>query len=404
MGSKPSKAKRRTPVKTKAGIAPRIPQEIIDEILDHLAADSDHRSLSSCALVSKPWVPLCRRRLFHTVLFTMRDMTKWLETFPVPEQSPAHYIRDLRVSIGGFNCSPEMFFEYTPWFSNVERVTFLGDGRWIPTFWRLPESVTSLTINTDIATFAQIQGIMMHLPNLDDLSLSGSLVAVDRRTLAGIGAALSGRFGGRLRLLKELADKDTMNMQLEVPTGIHFTEVEVRRTSECLLPTVRLAEACAKTLVKLSYTVSFYCKSPFHLVQLFLVRETLILTSPPDIGDYEVFERSFDFSEFPNLQEVEFGVCWQRGGLPWIPVALSTLRPETSPLLSAIRLDFTRASPGGRLGILVEHLFKAMGDDLRLIADEIARIGREFGGEVNPTVLGDASFKVALDTLSVRFL
>ena len=262
MGSKSSKAKRHSPVKTNAVGVPRIPQEIIDEILDYLAADPDLRSLRSCALVSKSWVPSSRRHLFHTILFTMRDMDKWLKTFPVPEQSPAHYIRDLRVSTGGYGSSPGVFFEYIPWFTNVERVTLLGDGRWIPTFWRLPQSVTSLTVNTDATAFAQIQGIMLHLPNLNDLSLSGSLVPVDRRTLAGIGTTLSGKFGGQLRLLKGFVDKDIINMLLEVPTGLHFTEVEIRGTSECLIPTVRLAEACANTLVKFSYYVSYYCKYP----------------------------------------------------------------------------------------------------------------------------------------------
>ena len=194
----------------------------------------------------------------------MRDMGKWLKTFPAPEQRLAHYIRDLPVSTGsGYDGSPEKFFECTGWFRNVERVNLLGDGRWIPTFWRLPQSVTSLTINTDAAAFAQIQSMMMHLPNLDNLSLSGSLIPVDRRTLSGIGTTLSGGFGSQLRLLKGLVDKDIVKMLLEVPIGLHFTKIEVRGVSECLLPTVRLAEVCVETLFKFSYTVPFYCKSPF---------------------------------------------------------------------------------------------------------------------------------------------
>jgi hypothetical protein len=51
-------------------------------------------------------------------------------------------------------------------------------------------------------------------------------------------------------------------MLLEVPTGLHFTELHIRGTHESFLPTVRLAEACCKTLVKLSYTVSIHGKSP----------------------------------------------------------------------------------------------------------------------------------------------
>jgi len=241
----------------------------------------------------------------------------------------------------------------------------------------------------------------MCLPNLDNLSLSGSLIPVDRGTLSGIGATLSGRFGGQLRLLKGFVDEDIMDMLLEVPTGLHFTEVEVHGTGEYHLPTARLTEACAKTLVKFSYTVPFYCKSPFHLVQLFLARETSTLTLPPGVDGYEVFERSFDFSEFSNLQEVEFGVGWRRGGLPWIPIALSTLKPATSPRLSAVRLDFTHSSLAGRF---VDDLIEAAGDDLRRVADEIARIEGEYGGAVNPTVLRNSLFQVALDTLSVRFL
>jgi len=55
-----------------------------------------------------------------------------------------------------------------------------------------------------------------------------------------------------------------MNMLLEIPTGLRFTEVEIRCFYECFSSAVRLVEACAKTLVKLSHTVVFDCKShPF---------------------------------------------------------------------------------------------------------------------------------------------
>lgn len=260
MDSKTSKAKRpRTvKIKTKKVNVPIIPREIIDEILGHLTADSDFRSLRSCALASKSWVQLCRRRIFHTTRFTWRNIDRWLKVFPVPEESPAHYVRDLRLSTGGDRCVPDKFFEYTPWFTNVERVYFLGLGTLQPLrvawFWRLPQSVTSLTIDTGEATLMQIRDLMAHLPNLDTLSLSGTLVTADRRVLSGIGTELRGRFGGQLRLLDGYADEDVMNMLLEVPTGLRFTEVQIRGWYfERLRSTVRLAEACCKTLVKLSF-------------------------------------------------------------------------------------------------------------------------------------------------------
>ena len=77
-------------------------------------------------------------------------------------------------------------------------------------------------------------------------------------------------------------------------------------------------------------------------------------------------------------------------------MALSTLRPTTSPRrLSDIRLNFCLpTSPP------VEALITGMEDDLRRIADEVARIEREFEGTtLNLTVVSDSKF----DTLNVRF-
>jgi len=120
----------------------------------------------------------------------------------------------------------------------------------------------------------------------------------------------------------------------------------------------------------------------------------------PDLDGHESFDRSFDFSGFPSLQEVTFvsTVGWTGGGLPWIPMALSTLRPTTSPHLSAIRLNF--ASPSTALPI--KALIKDTGRDLRQAAGEVARIESEFEGVVNVTVLRDSMFEAALCALNVR--
>ena len=50
------------------------------------------------------------------------------------------------------------------------------------------------------------------------------------------------------------------------------------------------------------------------------------------LDGHETFERSFELSKLPNLQEVNLGstIGWLNGGLPRIPVALSTLKPATS--------------------------------------------------------------------------
>jgi len=162
-------------------------------------------------------------------------------------------------------------------------------------------------------------------------------------------------------------------MLLEIPTGLHFTEVQVLSTHECLLSTVMLAEACFQTLVKLAYTVSFHC-------------------------GYEVFMASFDFSEFPNLQEVEFAVGWMKGSVAWIPIALSTLKPATSPRLSTVQLDFFRPPISNRS---VETLVQTTRGGLRQVAEEVTRIEHEFEGAVNLTVIGDPSFQAVFDALCI---
>jgi len=181
----------------------------------------------------------------------------------VPEESPAQYVRELRLWIGGDSRVPEMFFEYAPWFTGVDRMRLLHAGppssprplfRRLPLFRTLPQSITSLTLDSaGVVTLVQVRDILAQLPNLDDLSLSGPLVAMDRRELPGIGAALRGRFGGKLLLHGEDVDDDISNMLLEIPSGLRFSEVRICCPHEHFFPAVRLAEACGESLVKLSY-------------------------------------------------------------------------------------------------------------------------------------------------------
>jgi len=46
--------------------------------------------------------------------------------FPVPEESPVRLVKDLHVWTGWPLNVPDNFFEYTPWFTNVKRLTLLG--------------------------------------------------------------------------------------------------------------------------------------------------------------------------------------------------------------------------------------------------------------------------------------
>ena len=254
MGSKTSKAKR--PVIT----TPRTPQDIIDEILDHLAADSDFESLRACALVSRSWVPSCRRHLFHTADLTRGRMDRWLYAFPVPEESPAYYVRALHISIEGINWFPDEFFEHAPRFTNVRKLSLFGGKDCLvsrlPSLWKLPESVTSLTIDaSNGVSLVPILDSMARLPNLDDLSLRGRVISADSSALPGIWMVPRRRFGGKLELRDVYLDH--ISILLELLTGSQFSKVEVDCTREHIPSVIRLVEACSKTIVKLSLNVRF---------------------------------------------------------------------------------------------------------------------------------------------------
>ena len=243
---------------------PRIPHDIIIEILDLLASDSDFRSLRACALVSGSWVQPCQRHLSRTAHITPASACRWLKAFPVQEDSPAHHVRELRIDLGQAARIPVEFFACIPWFTDVDRMSFLGAPRgfgrfsplWEPSCWRLPRSVTTLTINTAAVTLVQVRDIIAQLPNLDDLVLS-EFDDEDRRKWPGIGTVLEGIFSGRLMLSDASAGDKIIDMLLEIPSGLRFAQLEIRCTRNCLHSSaVRLAEACGKTLVKLSHTVN----------------------------------------------------------------------------------------------------------------------------------------------------
>lgn len=252
-------------------VVPRVSQEIVDEILGHLVLYSqpDIQSLRSCSLVSKSWVLPSRRHLFRTIHFIPRSMTKWLEMFPVPEESPARHARVLCLWLGQSGAHyivPEGFAKHIPWFTNVKVLSLQGVDRLLssrsPLFTRLPHSVTSLNIE-GVFDPAEVRDIVVQFPDLDDLYLSGaaSTVSGEGRSQR-IGRVPTGRFRGRLELNTEWVVPEVVNMLLEVPTGLHFTELDIQPAdesfpaipeNECFLSVVRLAEACSETLVRLLY-------------------------------------------------------------------------------------------------------------------------------------------------------
>lgn len=250
----------------------KIPEDVIDKILGSLVANSGWypekslpKILQSCSLVSKSWVTPCRQYLFHTVIVDPKRMERWLQAFPVPERSPAHHVRHLYLLVRWYRAPPDEFFRRTQWFRNAKKITVsVGDvsqpSLRIPPFARLPKSVTSLSIESRAVDLVQMRDAMLRLPALDDLSLSGSIAVESSGSSQGLGTVLRARFGGILRVGPESIDKGIVNMLLEVPTGLHFTWVDVHVDRECHSSVARLTEACRGTLARLWYRISVHGK------------------------------------------------------------------------------------------------------------------------------------------------
>ena len=212
----------------------------------------------------------------------------------------------------------------------------------------------------------------------------------------GLGTGLRGRFGGEL----QLRDKYTVSEKLlEVPTGLHFTKIYIYVDFPCLLQTVRLAEACCKTLVDLSYSCSTHSGKPHPASDPPGLTSSSIgtLTLFTSVGGQESLQRSFDFSKFPRLRTVTLGLRWTRtqGPLHYIHTALSTLKPSTSPHISHVHLRFTGPT-------YPTHYFSPETSDLENLGNDLPRIERGYEGAVWLSVFRSMQFR-RLDGLDLRF-
>lgn len=233
---------------------PKVPQELIDEILDHL--EKDTATLQSCSLVAKPWIYPSRRHLFRTLFLTASDITKWNKTFPNPEESPAGHVRDLSFCFI-LPDVPINFADRMPHFYNVQQLTFIGrvatDPSFISALGSLPPSIRSVDITFSKVLTTHIVSVIQQLPNLDNLSLMS--VEWGGAIPAGTGKLIQSRLNGKLRLRRKLAHRDLLNMLMDVPSGPQFAEVEIRDASmNCFPATLKLVNACEDTLTKLHFS------------------------------------------------------------------------------------------------------------------------------------------------------
>ena len=75
-------------------MAIEFPQEIVDEIVDHLADDKATRaaSLHDCSLVSSQWLHRSQKHLFHKMWFTGASFSKWCEEIRPGDGGPSAHV------------------------------------------------------------------------------------------------------------------------------------------------------------------------------------------------------------------------------------------------------------------------------------------------------------------------
>ena len=243
-----------------------LPSEITDHIIELLR--SEHKTLRTCCLVSKSWVPRARRHLFSEIAFnSVEDLSAWEKTFPDPVDSPAHHIRSL--SIGCPSSNLESMAKGSGWSQALSNAVQLevqgGTKEWI--FWFLPQQL--------ICFFYLIVGMMFwsptdfinhvcSLPLLEDVGIFGYALVNDEDESISFQPSTSPPLSGTLALNSIHGVAPAIHQLLQIPNGVYFRkltcscnfqEVDLR----CIMAVV---EACSDTLECIDLYISKY--GAFH--------------------------------------------------------------------------------------------------------------------------------------------
>lgn len=123
-----------------SAVPARLPQELIDTIIDELKNDA--ASLHACSLVSKPWVHRSRKHLFESVHLPTCLLRKWLERIPAGPVSPLgphHHVRSLSLQPTAASspfCIPESFVDHLSSFTQISNLVITSSvwGEWTDAF------------------------------------------------------------------------------------------------------------------------------------------------------------------------------------------------------------------------------------------------------------------------------
>ena len=267
-----------------------LPPEILDLIVDHL--HDEPTTLRACCLVSKSWIPRTRMHLFNSVkfrLFGRSTLESWMQTFPDPSTSPAHYTRSLHLS--HFKVITVAISDARPWilsFSSIvdmRVITIGGDDRHL-SFVQLHglfPTLKSLRISYTFAPLSEVLDFVCSFPLLEDFS-SYSVTFLDQENAdEWIAPPTSPKFTGSL--LFSGSSRWITRKLLSLPGGLHFSKIRVLCPIGEGDSVNQLVSTCSDTLKSIS--LDFYRGAFFPLS---VVDQYLIVPRRRTHGRYATFD------------------------------------------------------------------------------------------------------------------
>jgi hypothetical protein len=242
-----------------------LPPEILDLVVDHLCGEP--ATLRVCCLVSKSWVPRSRRHLFAHVVFKQSFIESWLKVFPDPSNSPAHHTRTLWIR--GLPALATLFrnaWVCVPFHHivslNVETFRSNDDEISLAPLRGLSPALKSLYITFSSMPLSEVFGLICSFPSLEDLILISD--SDDHSTEEWSIPSSSPKFTGTLHLGMRHVIRSTVHRLLDLPFGLHFSEITVNCIHGDADSAARLVSRCSDTLKSLR--VSFSPSSMFPSV------------------------------------------------------------------------------------------------------------------------------------------
>ena len=229
---------------------PSLPKEILDVIIYHL--HDEPTALKACCLVSKSWVSRTQRHLFDRVKFLSRSgptIESWMETFPDPSNSPAHYTRSLRIShIQVITVAISDVLAQIHSFNRiVELAVGIENGPISFAQLRgLSPNLKRLHLFHSFAPSSEVLDFICSFPLLENLSLHSARPHANENAAKWNKPSTSPKFTGSLLLNRR--NRSIVRKLLDLPGGLRFSKIRVCCPIGEYDLTKDLVSACSDTL------------------------------------------------------------------------------------------------------------------------------------------------------------